>query len=90
MTYKSPKTKVTGFFTPVKKAVASVISAPVVLSNKRKAAQANADADIMQKARQFDGAPSYDNGPTEAGKVRSLAEDAKARTMKRASKLKGK
>lgn len=96
MAYKSPKTKVTGFFSPIKKAVvnaaATVMSAPVVLSNKRKAAQANADADLIRKARSYDGAPSYEPGvgPTEAGKVRSLAADAKERSMKRVKKLKGK
>lgn len=93
--YKSPKTKVTEFFSPVKKAVvnaaATAMSAPKVMMHKRRMKQADHDADMMKKAREYEGMPSFETGigPTEAGKARALAAAAKARTLKRAKKLKG-
>jgi hypothetical protein len=85
--YNTPKTKVTGVFDPLRAAKNAKGIVDTVRYN-REAKQANKDADLIKKARGYDNAPSFDGGVTEAGMTRSLANDAKARTMKRASKLK--
>ncbi len=76
-----------------KNAVASVISAPKVLNENRKASQANADADAIRDARKYPkNVPALDASgrPTDAFKARSVASDAKSRIVKRAEAMKKK
>ena len=68
----------------VTNAVGKIISLPKVAVEKRKADQANEDADLIKKARSYGDMPGWIQGQrTEAVEARSVAEDAKERTKKR-------
>lgn len=62
-----------------------VLSAPARAYYGVKSMRANSDADAIQRARKYDGAPDYNNdgSVTDAFKARSAADAARERTIKR-------
>ena len=89
MSYKTVNTKVTGFFSPVKKVakkvvdVASdIISAPAVIKQKIGKTQSDRDVDTLKRARAYDNAPDEANDG-DAGRTRFMASEVKDRLKKK-------
>lgn len=65
-------------------ATANILSAPAQIKSARSQSQADSDFKVLKKANQYDKAPNFQNGqPTNAFKVRSMAQDVKNRLMKK-------
>ena len=91
--YKTPNTKVTGFFSPVAKAVkkvgkkvvgvtSDVMSAPAKMKAGMSKMQADRDVDTMKRARAYDNAPDEANDG-DAGRTRFMAQEVKDRLKKK-------
>lgn len=95
--YNSPSTKVTGFFSPMKKAMkktkkavidatADVISAPARIKAGMDMKQADKDVAALKQARKFPkDAASFDlkGRPTDALKARTAADEVRMRRAKK-------
>lgn len=87
--YKTPNTKVTGFFSPVKKvakkvvnATANVMSAPAKMKAYKAGVQADRDVKVLKRARGYDKAPDEANGG-DAGRTRFMAQEVRDRITKK-------
>lgn len=61
-------------------AVGSALSAPARALYGMKGAKATSDANVMREARKYKGAPNFSSkGPTDAFKVRTMADAARMR-----------
>ncbi len=89
MGYKTITDRITGVYTPIKKAVinatANVISAPAQIKAMRSKMQADKDVDTLKRARSYDDAPgrNEDGSVSDAGMARSMAMDVKDRLKKK-------
>lgn len=87
MALNSPKTRITGFFNPIKKAVTDVggaiLASPVTIPGKIKAKRMDRDIATLKRARAYDNAPDHDEqgNPTDAFKARSMADMVRMRRM---------
>lgn len=71
----------------VNKAVASALSAPSRAKSRLKGALATRKTNVFKLKKSFKGAPSFKNGKhTDAGKVRSVAAELKAKIIKKNKK----
>lgn len=87
--YKTPNTKVTGFFSPVKKmakkvvdVASDVMSAPAKMKANRTMRQASSDVSVLKRARAYDKAPDEANDG-DAGRTRFMAGVVKDRLTKK-------